>query len=224
MLRIPALLSLSVPLVCGAAALPTAPREEIFNAGEALTVEVPLDSSGVIQGGYPIDSAGYADLPVVGRVLVGGKSQFEVEGYLAERLANYLKDTHIKVTPAWRITLLGHFERQGMYYVPASTTVWETAKLAGGIAGERTIDDIDVLRGESVTGIRFLDAYSKGRTLANAGFKSGDIVVVPVPRDNTGAWYWLKESIGVTAQLASIVTSFLTLYITYELLKENKAN
>lgn len=220
MLRIPALLSLSVPLVCGAAALPTAPREEIFNAGEALTVEVPLDTAGVIRGGYPIDSAGYADLPVVGRVLVGGKSQFEVEGYLAERLANYLKDTHIKVSPAWRITLLGHFERQGMYYVPASTTVWEAARLGGGIAGERTLEDIEVMRGSGVTDIRFLDVYSQGKTLAAAGFKSGDIVVVPVPRDNTGAWYWFKETIGVTAQVAGVLTGFATFYFTYQAYKD----
>lgn len=205
-----------------AAALPTMPREETFSAGAALTIEVPLDTAGLIKGGYPIDSAGYADLPVVGRVFVSGKTQDEVETYLAERLANYLKDTHIKVSPAYRITMLGHWARQGQYYVPPNTTVWETARLAGGIAGERTIDDIDVLRGESVTGIRFLEVYSKGSTLVNAGFKSGDIIVVPVPRENTGTWYWIKESIGVTAQLAGVLTGFISLYIGYEVLKSNQ--
>ncbi len=212
----------ALPPLAGAAALQTQPREETFSAGAALTVEIPLDTAGLIRGGYPIDSSGYADLPVVGRILVDGKTQEEVESYLAERLANYLKDTHIKVSPAMRITMLGHWAKQGQYYVPPTTTVWEAARMAGGIAGERTLGKIKVWRGASETDIPFLDMYSQGRTLANAGFKSGDIIVVPVPRDNTGAWYWVKETIGVTAQLAGVITGFATLYITYEVFQKQK--
>ncbi len=212
-----------VCLAAQGASLPTEPRSERFSAGAALTVQAPLDTASIIQGGYPIDSAGFADLPIVGRVQVGGRTQEEVEVYLAERLSNYLKDTHLRVSPAWRITLLGYFTKQGQYYVPPNTTVWETTQMAGGIAGERTLENITVWRGGHAVDIPFLDMYSQGRTLANAGFQSGDIVVVPVPRDNSGAWYWFKETIGVTAQLAGIVTSMITLYITYLVLEnQNK--
>lgn len=212
--------SLGLAIQAAAGPLPTEPRSERFDAGAALTVEIPLDTAGIIRGGYPIDSAGFADLPVVGRIQVGGRTQEEVETFLSERLANYLKDTHLKVSPAWRITLLGHFTHQGQFYVPPNTTVWEATRLAGGIAGERTLDKITIWRGGHLVDIPFLDMYSQGRTLANAGFRSGDIVVVPVPRDNTGAWYWFKETIGVTAQIAGIVTGVLTLYITYLLLHD----
>jgi protein involved in polysaccharide export with SLBB domain len=205
-----------------AATLPTEPRTERFSAGAALTIDIPLDTAGVIRGGYPIDSTGYADLPVVGRIQVDGHTQDEVEAFLSERLSNYLKDTHLRVSPAWRITLLGHFARQGQYYVPPNTTVWETVRMAGGIAGERTLGKITVWRGGSEVDIPVLDMYSQGRTLANGGFRSGDIIVVPVPRDNTGAWYWIKETIGVTAQLASVITGVITLYITYQVLQNQK--
>lgn len=226
-MRLPALLILGAALgaaipVRSAAGLPTEPRGERFVAGNALTIDIPLDTAGVVRGGYPIDSAGFADLPILGRVQVDGRTQEEVEAFLSERLANYLKDTHIRVSPAWRITLLGHFAKQGQYYVPPNTTVWETARLAGGIAGERTLDKITVWRGGHEVDIPFLDLYSQGRTLANGGFKSGDIVVVPVPRDNTGAWYWFKETIGVTAQLAGVVTGVITLYILYLQVHNNK--
>jgi len=228
-MRIPVLLVLAFALSAlhapaRAAALPTEPRSQRFVAGAALTIEIPLDTAGLIRGGYAIDSAGFADLPVVGRVLVADRTQEEVETFLAERLANYLKDTHLKVSPAWRITFLGFFTHQGQYYVPPNTTVWEAARLAGGIAGERTIDKITVWRGGHEVNIPFLDMYSQGRTLANGGFQSGDIVVVPIPRDNTGAWYWFKETIGVTAQLTGIVTGVVTLYITYLVLQNQRGN
>ncbi|MBW8886692.1 MAG: polysaccharide biosynthesis/export family protein [Fibrobacteres bacterium] len=199
--------------------MPTEPRSEHFVAGAALTIEIPLDTAGIIRGGYPIDSTGFVDLPIVGRIEVGGRSQEEVETFLSERLANYLKDTHLKVSPAWRITFLGHFAHQGQFYVPPNATVWEATRMAGGIAGERTLDKIVIWRGGHLVDIPFLDMYSQGRTLANAGFLSGDIIVVPVPRDNTGAWYWFKETIGVTAQVTSIVTGVITLYITYLVLQ-----
>jgi protein involved in polysaccharide export with SLBB domain len=210
--------------LANAGPLPTEPRSERFVAGAALTIEIPLDTAGIIRGGYPIDSTGFVDLPVVGRVQVGGRSQEEVETFLSERLANYLKDTHLKVSPAWRITLLGHFTHQGQYYVAPNTSVWETARLAGGIAGERTLDKIVIWRGGHLVDIPFLDMYSQGRTLANAGFQSGDIIVVPVPRDNTGPWYWFKETIGVTAQVTSIITGVITLYITYLVLQNQNRN
>jgi len=208
----------------GAAALPTEPRLQRFVAGSALTIDIPLDTAGLIHGCYAIDSAGFADLTVVGRVQVADRTQEEVETFLAERLANYLKDTHLKVSPAWRITLLGYFAHQGQYYVPPNATVWEAVHLAGGIAGERTVDKITVWRGGHEVNIPFLDMYSQGRTLANGGFQSGDIVIVPIPRDNTGAWYWFKETIGVTAQLTSIVTGVITLYITYLVLQNQRGN
>jgi protein involved in polysaccharide export with SLBB domain len=221
---LPILLALLSLLSAEAASLATAPRNERFKAGEALTVEIPLDSAGLIRGGYPIDTAGYVDFPIVGRVLVHDRSQDEVESYLGEKLANYLKDTHIKVSPAFRLTMLGYWAKQGQYYVPPNTTVWEASLMAGGLGGERTLDDIKVLRGSKETDIPFLDEYSRGRTLLAAGFQSGDIIMVPVPRDNTGAWYWFRESLSITAQIAGIASTLITLYITYELLKEQKNN
>ena len=215
-------------VVCAADSLSetmhTAPRDLRFTAGAALTVEIPLDTAGIIRGGYPIDTSGYCDLPVVGRLYVIGHSQDEVETYLGERLANYLKDTHLKVSPAMRLTMLGHWLHQGQYYVPSDATVWEAARIAGGLAGERTLDQIRVWRGGRETEIPFLDVYSKGLTLAGAGFHSGDIIVVPVPRDNTGGWYWFKEYLGVTAQIAGIFSGIITTYITLEFIRDRQSN
>jgi protein involved in polysaccharide export with SLBB domain len=196
--------------------------DDVFIAGEALTVDVALDTGAFLSGGYPIDSAGYVDMPVVGKIEVGGRRRSDVETFLSQKFANYLRDTHVKVVPAIRLTLLGFWVRQGMYYVNPKSTVWEAVYVSGGMAGERTIDKIDVMRGSQIISISFLDEYSRGSTLAKAGFHSGDIIVVPIPRDNTGFWYWFTQTITTTAQIAAILTSAMSAYIIYLNLQERQ--
>ncbi len=206
------------------ATLVTAPSDDRFVPGEAIRLEVPLDTGSFLNGGYPIDSAGFAEVPVIGRVLVGGRTRGEVEEFLGQKLSNHLRDTHIHATPAIRLTLLGHFVRQGQYYVSPKTTLWEAVYEAGGIAGERNLDKITVQRGERTLDINFLDEYSAARTLQGAGIRSGDICIIPVPRDNAGTWYWVRESLGAVAQVATIASTVLTVYITYLLLEESREN
>jgi protein involved in polysaccharide export with SLBB domain len=195
----------------GTAPLP----EERFVAGEAMTVDVVLDTVAFLNGGYPIDSSGYVDMPLLGKIMVGGKTREEVENYLSSKLANYLRDTHIQAVPAIRITWLGHWVKAGQYYVSPKSTVWDAVYMAGGIAGERNIDKLEVQRGTQKILLNVLDAYSKGTTLAGAGIQSGDIVIIPVPRPDEGFWYWFKESLTLTTQVATVVTSAMTAYILY---------
>jgi protein involved in polysaccharide export with SLBB domain len=200
------------------------PIQERFKAGQALSIKVPLDTGSILKGGYPIDSSGYVEIPVLGRLFVAEKTRGELETYLSEKLSNYLKDTHIQVTPCIRITMLGFWVHQGQYYMSPSTTVWEAVLRAGGIGGERNLDKITVQRGSQVTNIAFLDAYSREITLAKAGIHSGDLVIIPIPRDNTGFWYWFQQSLGVTAQLASVAGGVLSIYLTYTLIQNGTIN
>lgn len=213
-------LTLSQAVAQGAAtaSLPTSLHNGVFGKGEALLLKATVDTASLLNGGYSIDSNGYADLPIVGRVEIVGHSREEVENYLSAKLANYLRDTHIKVEPAIRLTLLGSWERPGQYYVSPNATLFDAIWPSGGIAGERTLDQIRVQRGESTTGISFLTAYSSGVSLAQAGIRSGDLIVIPIPRDNTGFWYWFTQSLTATAQVAAIVSAVLSTYITYQLI------
>jgi protein involved in polysaccharide export with SLBB domain len=206
------------------AAISTAPKDQVFKAREGMTLRIPLDPESVFNGAYAIDSAGYAEIPVLGRLMVAGKRRDEVEAFLQEKLASYLRDTHVQAEPAIRLTLLGHFAQPGQFYVNPDASVWDAIRFGGGVAGERTMKKAEIIRGESVLGISFWDIYSRGLTLHAAGIRSGDIFMVPVPRENTGFWYWFRESLGVTAQIAGIAGSALTVYITYMLLEDRRDN
>jgi protein involved in polysaccharide export with SLBB domain len=213
-----ALLLLAAPAALLAAGLPTAPRSERFKAGEALILTSATDTGSFLDGGYPIDSAGYADLPILKRVQVHGRTQDELENFLSEKLSNHLRDVHLKAAPAIRLTLLGNFERQGLHYVDPKATLWEAVLQAGGMADERKLDEIHVRRGAGNVDIDVWEQYSRGATVAAAGFRSGDVIVLPVSRPDEGFWFYFRESLSATAQIATIASTVLTVYITYQLL------
>ncbi|MDB5047937.1 MAG: Polysaccharide biosynthesis/export protein [Fibrobacteres bacterium] len=217
-LAISALLAISGLSSARADELPTAPHDDRFVAGEAMSITVPLDTGAFLNGGYAVDSAGFVDLPVLGRLQVAGKTRDQVEEYLVGKLSNYLKDTHVRAVPAIRLTLLGFWTHQGQFYISPNTTVWEAVYRAGGIGGDRNLDKVKVMRGEKDLDVSLLNEYSSGRTLAAAGIRSGDIFLIPIPRDNTGGWYWFKEGLTATAQIATVVGTVLTAYITYTVL------
>jgi hypothetical protein len=194
-----------------------------FKANEAMIIRVPLDTASVINGSYPIDSAGYVNLPVVGRLYVHDQTSAQIESFLAKRMSQYLRDTHVMAVPVVRLTLLGFWQRPGMHYVDPELSIWEACRVVGGPMGETNILKWHVMRGSSTLAIPLLDEFSKGTTLRTAGVRSGDIFVIPQPNPASGFWYWFRESLTVTAQIAAIVGTTLTAYVTY-LVVEERAN
>lgn len=187
----------------------------VLKAGEGMEIRVPLDTAAVINGSYAIDSSGYANIPIVGRVFVHDKPTYEIETLLSGKLANYLRDTHIMISPVIRLALIGHWQNPGMHYVNSEVSVWEACLAVGGPNGEGNMDKWVVMRGSKRLPIELLNEFSKGTSLRKAGIQSGDIFVIPVPDPDTGFWYWFREYLTVTAQIAAIASTVLTAYITY---------
>lgn len=199
-------------------------KGEIFRAGDGILLSVPMDTESVINGSFPIDSAGYADLPVVGRIFVHNKTSRQVEDYVSREMAQYLRDTHVRAKPAVRLLLVGFWQHPGMHYVEANASVWEAAKLAGGPAGEVNIKKWIVMRGSEDLTLPILDEFSRGTTLRNAGVQSGDIFVIPVPNEHSGFWYWFTQGLSATAQVATVATAVLSVYIAYLIYHDTNNN
>jgi hypothetical protein len=123
-------------------------------------------------------------------------------------------------TPVVRLTMLGHWQRPGMHYVDPELSVWDACRVVGGPAGETSIDKWHVMRGSQLLGIHLLDEFSRGTSVRNAGIRSGDLFIIPVPNPQSGFWYWFRESLTVTAQIAGIAGTVLTAYVTYLVLEE----
>lgn len=195
------------------------PLEDRFTAGEALIVEVPGDTSSLVNGIYTIDRYGYIDLPIMGQVQVTNRSRYYVQEVIAKNMVNYTRDINIKVTPAIRIAFIGNFKEPGLYYIHPEKAVWDAFREAKVPLLEGQLQKMYLLRGTQRLPIHPLDLFSSGKTLREAGVQSGDIFALPEPPRRDG-WEYFKD-------IAQIGTTFITAtasIITLMILIENQSN
>lgn len=101
---------------------------------------------------YLIDSEGYIDFPVLGRLRVGGKTREEVLQMLKEKLdPDYVKNPTINIfITNFKVTVSGAVSNPGTYTIPNErVTIIEALGLAGDlrISGQR--ENVQVIREEN---------------------------------------------------------------------------
>ena len=112
----------------------SAPNREVaapYNQG-------PGDGSGNAPAmPYLVDAEGYMDFPILGRIMVEGKTRRELSRMLTEWIAVDVKDPIVNVSFAnYRVTILGEVRAPGTYTMPSDkTTIFQ----ALGMAGDLTI-------------------------------------------------------------------------------------
>lgn len=206
------LLSLFLPGLCLAAGEREVPAEA-YVAGDAVTIQIWADTGSFFNGTYPIDGAGMADLPITGRIVVAGKSRPNIEKYLGEVWAPYLKDTHVRAIPAIRVGVVGNVRESGFHYAHPDAVVWDVIKLAGGPVDPEKLEKTSLVRGEEVLDNDFIEAVAAGKTLREAGVRSGDrIVLPPVPARVSSREVW-RDYAQIGATLAGALLQAMTLYI-----------
>lgn len=202
-----ALLALSAASAVAAGKERSVPPEQ-FLAGELIRIEVPADTGAPFDTVYAIDGEGMADLPIAGRIVVAGKSRQNIEQYLAGIWAPYLKDTHVKATPAIRVSVTGSVRFPGYYYPHPDRTVYDVINMAGGPTLPYDLDEIEHRRAGDAMSDDLAHNISRGQTLREAGIDSGDEIMVPIVKKITWA-----ESIPLVATALTILLNGLTLYI-----------
>lgn len=185
--------------------------EDHFVAGEALFIQIAADSSSLFNGAFPVSRDGFADFPILGKVYVLDQTPTQLATFIAEKGSTYMKDTHVKAIPAVRMTFLGNWKRQGMFFVNPQGTFWDAVLYTQGPLNEKNIHKLKVQRGHEKLAIDVLDVYSKGTTLVDAGIQTGDIVILPTP--GQGFWFYFKDVVMVTASITTAVAGIISTYL-----------
>jgi polysaccharide export outer membrane protein len=101
--------------------------------------------------GYSVSDSGYIEIPVLGRIIVAGKTLDEAIEAIHQRANNYLKDATVIVKLiSFKISVIGEVSRPGTYNnFNSQLTVLEAISLAGDITDYGNRKKVHVLRPES---------------------------------------------------------------------------
>ncbi len=106
---------------------------------------------------YKVDNDGYILLPVVGKVLVKGKTVEQAADEIEKSVRKILSQPSVSVKLINRyVTVLGEVSRPGQYaYFHDNATIFEACGLAGDITEWGNRKEVTVLRNENGKNIRF---------------------------------------------------------------------
>ncbi|WP_372948064.1 polysaccharide biosynthesis/export family protein [Mariniphaga sp.] len=105
---------------------------------------------------YPVDKAGYIQLPILGNILVENKSVPEVSAMLQDSLENILSQPTVTVKLVNRfVSVLGEVRNPGHFsYSQEKLTVFDALGLAGDITEYGDRNDVILARNENGNNIR----------------------------------------------------------------------
>ncbi|MFQ5753701.1 MAG: polysaccharide biosynthesis/export family protein [bacterium] len=180
-------INLTVIILLGQTSLQAQSRLTMFRPGDAFRLQIwqpwrIADGKAEIldlNGDYPINSQGYAILPLVGEVKVIGLNQTSLTESLKEKYSPYIKDPYIMVTPLIRVTLQGAINLPGAFLVPPTASLWELVELAKGPRANADLKKMRVERAGRIVNKNLLKSFEKGYSLQEIGIFSGDQIIVP---------------------------------------------
>lgn len=157
-----------------------------FRPGDRFLVTLATDTMThlemVVRDGPSIE---WPNLPVMP---LGGVLRSELRTAIVQHLGKFVRNPEVTVVPLLRMSITGAVQRPGLYTVPPDAPVTELLMAAGGPMPQARTDRVVVARGgrEVLDRKAYQRAARDGRTLEQAGLRSGD--EVRVPEKSTRNW------------------------------------
>lgn len=165
------------PQLGGSPEIRVAPAPELpvpdHNVGKGDYLVQPTDKltidtnglAGLSQREVVVDRSGRISLPMIGGLLVGGKTAPAIEAMIAERLrAAFVRDPQVSVgvseTASQMVTVSGQVVEPGIYPLFVDMTLTKAVASAKGGTEFARFDDVVVLR--TVNGQRYAALYNLG--------------------------------------------------------------
>jgi hypothetical protein len=193
-----------------------------FVRGDAVRISVYPDTTLFINGLYHIDDNGFVLLPIVGRTRIDTLTERQFESFLDTAYLRFLRYPMVQVQPLIRLTLLGGFQKPGLYYLSPHASLWDALAVAGGPIREDGLKKIKWERQGKVLQTGLAPAVETGTSLVSFGFKSGDqLWVTHVPKRD-GWDIFISDVLPVVSISISAITAVGTLYFAYQVNRAGK--
>lgn len=146
--------------------------------GDRIVLAVRGDSA--LTDTFPVSPARTLKLPNLPELSLQGVPRAQLQEYVAQHIARFVRDPVVEVRSLIRIGLLGEVDSPGYYFVTTDGQVSDAIMLAGGPTREADLTKATVRRGATVLWQRaqFRDALTEGKTLDQLGLRSGDEIII----------------------------------------------
>jgi len=157
----------------------------VIGAGDQLGITVWRDD--MLTRTVLVQPDGKIQFPLIGELVVGGKTVGEVKKELTDKLASYVVDADISVevkqSSSLFIYIIGRVNAPGRQMLVTDTSVLQALAMAGGLNPFASEDDIKIFRQQKDSTLVYKFRYSyvsAGKHLEdNILLKRGDVIVVP---------------------------------------------
>ncbi len=187
--------------------------------GIASTVDKQIiDNRSPYEKGFVVDGSGFVELPLIGKVNVAGLSMTEARDTLVARFEKFMDEPVVVLKKlSFKVTLLGEFNKPGLYYIPnEKLSLLEAIGLAGDLTFYGDRKEIKIVRKTS-DGVReiLVDLTTKQALDSEVAFVYPDDVIYVKPINRRGA-----TTISPTVAVVTSVLATLTLIVSV-ILREN---
>jgi protein involved in polysaccharide export with SLBB domain len=152
-------------------------------------------------------------VPNVGTIQLKGVLRAELEPYLTQQVARFIRNPKVRARTLVRITVDGGVERPGFFTVPTEMVLTDVLQLAGGLGRGAKLDDMAIEREAEVLwdGPALQEAITFGRTLDELGVRAGDRIVVGEQGEGISGFYTTARSVGLILALPAAVVGLVAL-------------
>ncbi len=168
----------------------------------------------VQQQGYYVDPAGWLNLPILGKVMVGGLTISQAEDSIAVIVKKYLDRPVVRLKLLnFRFSLIGEVNRAGTFYANDNNlTLIQALAMAGGASEFGDLSKVKIVRhaGDN-TYVFYVDLLTE-KFLSSPFYyvQPNDVIAVPPLRQRSFLKY-MSPNISLLATTVSLVVTVLTL-------------
>lgn len=175
-----------------------------------------LDANTALEAGYVVDANGYANMPLIGKVLLAGMSKEQASNKLEKLYATILNNPIIEVSiVSIKVNVFGEVGRQGKYLIDRENiSLVDLIAEAGGLTAKSNKKNIRIIRGDTKNPQIIIVDFRKVGILqySDLMIQDNDIVVVDPQRV-----YLITEpaaAVGTALQPLLIVINTIAVVLT----------
>jgi protein involved in polysaccharide export with SLBB domain len=183
-----------------------------FQVGDRILLRVQGEPT--LSDTFTVSGERGLDLPDIGSVPLDGVLRAELEPYLGDYLARYIRTPRVQARALIPITIVGGVERPGFYTVPSQMQLSDVLMVAGGPTALAQLDRLRIERGGTRIweGAAIQDAIVEGRTLDQMNVRGGDRIQLPARGGNLGAWEGSVRTFALLLTVPATVAALIAIF------------